>query len=379
MNKDKNEKLLFEFPSDKRSLYLGSDIDEFVSLFKYNLSWPDMPKLLMKKEEVMEWLSKKCPKEIFEYAKPFYHSDLREFILALEYLRQNTKTKKLSLDMFVGYSKIKEILKPLIHSYSYGNKELLSKFKVLKKSGVLLYGPPGCGKSYLSKCFSDELNYCFINPSPAVFKFHEGTALLPKLFSISKKMRNAFLYFDDVDNLCTERNLTNSSLTNSLLFEIDGYNIEDEFILAGSTNYPEKIDSAFYRPGRFEKTFYIKLPDENTREELFKFYLKEIPIGSIDFKELSEKSNFCSCADIKHFCSSASFDCYIESVNKGKIIEITQEKIIKHLNNTNPSGKKWFEDKKTINFGPFEELFSELIEDIEKYKEVNGNSNKELY
>jgi|GEM_PF-3477526 len=353
---------------DTKTVYLGENVPEFVNLFQKHLKYSHFDEICARKNELHEWLSSKCGEDVLKESWQFFDSSPEQFILALEYLHRKRTGKKLSLGHFAGYQQLKEYLAHYLIPYVSSRHKYRETFKLQAQEGLLLYGPPGCGKSYLSKCIADEMDYCFLDPSPVFLQTYRGLEMIPHLFGISRKIDRAVLYFDDLDKLCQSRESVGERITSAFLSEMDGYN-EGSYLLMGSTNYPERIDAAFYRPGRFGQAKYVGLPDVSARMELFKFYLKGLPVDSVDFRELAEKSEYCSCADIKHYCRMAAFDACQASIASGRLVEIGQEMLLARFRRINPSGIQWLEQKLSVNFGPFAELFPELIRDLEKYKE----------
>lgn len=353
---------------EEKRLYLGETIPEFVTLFRKHLRGRYFDLLSSRKEDVMGWLSQNCSEEVLKDSWQFFDNSPEQFALALDYLHRAKTGKKLSLEQFAGYREMKEYLNQYLIPFVSSRHKYRETFNLKSQEGLLLYGPPGCGKSYLSKCIADEMGYCFIDPSPVLLQTYDGLEMLPHLFGISRRIDRAVLYFDDLDKLCASRESLAERITSAFLSQMDGYN-EGNYLMMGSTNYPERIDSAFYRPGRFGQVKYMGLPTFDTRMELFKFYSNGLPLDSPDFKELAEKSEYCSCADIKYSCRMAAFHACQESIRANKVREITQDALLAHIRKVNPSGINWLEQKLSVNFGPFAELFPDLIKDLERYKE----------
>lgn len=358
----------------RRSICMGSNLDEFILALNELIVRKEAAALHDSKEKVEEWLRGECEEGMVDVLNPLLHTNIAHFSIALEYFHKANSGTALSFKDFAGYESSLKYFSEYLLPLARPHPEFKKKFRVKSKHGMLLYGPPGCGKTYLSKCLAGEMGYVFVDPSPAKFASYEGTYLVPELFGVCRKLRSALLYLDDVDKISGSRDSYKDRLTSAMLSCLDGYNVDDEFMLIASTNYPERIDPAFYRPGRFDKAMYLGLPDSSSRKEIFTFYLREIPHGSLDFGELAEKSEFCSTADIKQACSLASFDAYHKSIKRDETVEVTQEGVLKRIPTSNSSAKAWLEGKKDINFGPFSEMFSDLGKDIERYKSCTRDS-----
>lgn len=367
------ERLELVFSRDEERVYLGRDLEEFINAFSYHASKFNSAKLLAKKDEILAWLDGKCPKELMEQAIPFYGKSPEYFVMALRVLKERDENKY-DLSRFAGYAGMKKWFSECLLPVCGAESEMRKKFGIRQKSGLLLYGPPGCGKSYLPHCLAGELKYCFVNVPPLLIEYPQEADRIPSYFEVARKLKRAILHFDDIDKLCESRAELRASATRLLLSEMDGHKIDDEYLLVGSTNYPERIDPAFFRPGRFDDVVYMRLPDLDSRKEIFRHCLVGIPTASLDFSELAEKTEFCSCADITHFCMQAALDCCRKSMKMGKEIAISQETLLGRISRQNPSAASWFEEKAKVDFGHFSELFSELVKDIEAYREKKGCS-----
>lgn len=187
------------------------------------------------------------------------------------------------------------------------NPEKFKKFKVSIPNGIILYGPPGCGKTYIVRRLAEELGYNFfeVKHSDLATPFiHGSVSNIAKWFTIAKQNAPAVVFFDEISGLVPDRkNLIDSSSHKEE--EIDEFLMQlndaadNNILVVGATNYIERIDPAVLRPGRFDKKIHVPVPDFDARKSLFKLGLSNRPYDkSINFDHLSKLTEGLSCADI---------------------------------------------------------------------------------
>jgi ribosome biogenesis ATPase len=187
------------------------------------------------------------------------------------------------------------------------NPELFAKVGIVNPSGVLLYGPPGCGKTLLAKAIANEshCNFLSVKGPELLNKFvGESERGVRQLFARARASEPCVIFFDELDALCPKRgmNSDNSSserVVNQLLTELDGVEGRKRVYIIAATNRPDIIDRAMLRPGRFDKLVYVQLPDVAERAEILKTLSRKIAMDSdVSLSQIAEKCERFSGADL---------------------------------------------------------------------------------
>jgi len=193
-----------------------------------------------------------------------------------------------------------KIIRPILHP------ELYKAYGKKIGGGILLYGPPGCGKTFIAKATAGQVNAKFINVSlNDILDMWIGNSEknLHSIFELARQNAPCVLFIDEIDALGASRSdmkhSSGRSLINQFLQELDGITETNEGVLiVGATNAPWSLDQAFRRPGRFDRIIFVPPPDEATRESIFRLKLKNKPIGDINYETVVKKTEHFSGADI---------------------------------------------------------------------------------
>ena len=254
-----------------------------------------------------------------------------------------------------GLAEVKERLE-LAFLAPLRNPELRRLYKKSLRGGLVLYGPPGCGKSFIARALAGELGAGFLSVSiDDVLDMYVGQseANLHGLFMQARRSAPCVLFFDEIDALGRRRaNLSTDAMrttVNQLLLELDGVEHGNEgiFVLA-ATNHPWDIDPALRRPGRFDRMLLVLPPDLGAREAIFRTHLQDRPVAAIDLVRLAERSDGYSGADIAHLCDSAAEKALIDSARSGEVRMIEMRDLDAALADVRPSLGPWFETARNV-------------------------------
>ncbi|MDP0497295.1 MAG: AAA family ATPase [Verrucomicrobiota bacterium JB024] len=270
--------------------------------------------------------------------------------LKLEFL---DKREKIDFSSVGGMEQLKETIRMKI-LYPLQNRELFAAYGKKAGGGVLLYGPPGCGKTLISRATAGEIDANFISVGlhqVLNMWLGESEAKLHGIFELARQHAPAVLFFDEIDALAADRKDLRTSagrtLINQFLAELDG-NISDnkDVLVLGATNAPWHLDSAFLRPGRFDQVIFAPPPDEAARSEILGIHLKNKPAESIDIDKAAGAMKNFSGADIMAAVDTATESAVAEAMKKGKLVPISTKALIAAAKKTRPSTLKWFDSAK---------------------------------
>ncbi len=194
----------------------------------------------------------------------------------------------------------------------FKNPKKYKKLRVKIPNGILLYGPPGCGKTFIAEKFAEELgcNYMYVHCSDVASPYiHGGQEKIAAIFAKAKKNAPTVLFLDELDAMVADRsrhtNVSESGEVNEFLVQLNNC-ADDKVLVVGATNDPKGIDGAVLRSGRMDIKFYVPAPDEPTRMELFKLYLADIAEENVDYTELAKKTEGYVSKDISTLVNKAA-------------------------------------------------------------------------
>ncbi|WCL50138.1 AAA family ATPase [Leptospira sp. GIMC2001] len=258
-----------------------------------------------------------------------------------------------------------KIIKPLTHP------EMYKAYGKKVGGGILLYGPPGCGKTYLAKATAGQVNAKFISVGlNDILDMWIGNSEknLHDIFELARDNSPCVFFVDEIDALGASRtDMKQSSgrhLINQFLQELDGIESQNEGILIiGATNTPWNLDPAFRRPGRFDRILFVPPPDEKSRESILRLKLKDKPIENLDYLSLAKKMNHYSGADIDAIIDRAIEYKLEGSFEDGQIQPISNKDLLNAIKIHKPSTQEWFATAK--NFALFANdsgLYDEILD-----------------
>jgi transitional endoplasmic reticulum ATPase len=235
-------------------------------------------------------------------------------------------------------------------------KDLYDKYRISLPNGILLYGPPGCGKTFISKKLAEEINYTFIEVKPsdlASIYVHGSQEKIGKLFRTAREKAPSIIFLDEIDAVIPKRSdrLDHhySSEVNEFLSQL-GECSRDGIVLIGTTNQPDHIDLAALRTGRFDKLIYVPPPDYDARISLFDLFLEDRPVShDINIKLLASATENYVSSDIEAIVNEAA------RTALKRESEITQKILLDIINSMSPSvseeiikNYKTFKNKRTF-------------------------------
>ena len=227
---------------------------------------------------------------------------------------------------------------------------LFERFKRRSGGGILLYGPPGCGKTLLARATAGECGARFFNVAITdVLDMYIGESerKLHAIFETARRQAPAVVFFDEVEAIGGKRQYsreaTSAKLVSQFLTELDGFAQNNSGVLIlGATNVPWAVDAAFRRPGRFDRVLFVPPPDEPARRAILQLLLRERPqADDIDVGELARLSSGYSGADLGHLVETAIDEAIEESIEQGREAPLTMRHLRTALKDTRATTLEW--------------------------------------
>jgi len=322
--------------------YVGADIMALAKEAAMSALRRVLPEIKWKEEnelprELIEKLIVK--KEDFENAlKMVEPSAMREVLVEIPNVKWND---------IGGLEDVKQSLKEMIE-WPLKNIDSFERIGIQPPKGILLYGPPGCGKTLLAKAVANESGANFISvKGPELMSkwFGESEQRIRELYRRAKQVAPSIILFDEIDALAPKRGLgvheATERIVSQLLTEMSGIEEMKGVTVIATTNRPDLVDPALLRPGRIDRFVLVPTPDEKTRLEIFKVHTKNMPLKDVDIKELARRTEGFSGADIEALCREAGMNALRENI---KAKEVRRKHFDEALKKITPSLTKDIED-----------------------------------
>jgi len=255
--------------------------------------------------EVLEKL--KVTTKDFEYGlRMVQPSAMREVLIEIP---------KVKWDEVGGLENVKSSLKESVE-WPLNNPDSFKRLGISPPKGILMYGPPGCGKTHIVKALANETGANFISikgPEMLSKWVGESERRLRDIFRKARQVAPAIIFFDEIDSMAPRRGMSQGSrvteqVVSQLLTEMSGVESLDGVVVIAATNRPDIIDPALLRPGRFDRLIYVPAPDYKTRGDILKIHMSAMPVKKINTEEMVKNTEGYSGADLEALVREAGLD-----------------------------------------------------------------------
>jgi SpoVK/Ycf46/Vps4 family AAA+-type ATPase len=306
---------------------------------------------------------------------PSTNSELDAFLQ--DVLADAPTAKRITLDDIGGLEHVKTQLRTSFLG-PLKNPEFTKAYNVSLRGGLLLWGPPGCGKTFLARALAGELNAQFLTVAlHDVLDMWLGNSEknVHSLFEQARRLAPCVLFFDEIDAIGMKRTQMSHSagrgVITQLLNELDGVNSSNDGIFVlGATNAPWDVDSALRRPGRFDRTTLVLPPDEPARLAILQYQTRDLPLEpNLNFANIAHDTELFSGADLALLCKSAAELAMTRAALHNAMSPLTADDFAEALRRIPPSTKAWF--SVASNYATFANRdgeYDELQKFIKKYK-----------
>jgi len=251
-----------------------------------------------------------------------------------------------------GLDEAKQELKEAVE-WPLKTPEIFTRLGIKPPKGILIYGPPGCGKTLLGRAVATESEANFITiKGPEVFSkwVGESEKAIREVFRKARMAAPAVIFFDEIDSLSPRRGagFSDSGVTerviSQLLTEMDGLITLEDIVVIAATNRPDIVDPAVLRPGRFDRLVYVPEPDEKGRLQIFKIYTKGMPMGKdVNLAQLATLTKNYSGADIEVLCRETAMHALRKDMNATEVSMKDFEEALKKTGpSVSPDMEKWY-------------------------------------
>ncbi|HTB85141.1 MAG TPA: ATP-binding protein [Candidatus Sulfotelmatobacter sp.] len=258
--------------------------------------------------------------------------------------------------------------------YPFKNPEIFQKFKKKPGGGILMYGPPGCGKTHIARATAGECGATFmtISITDILSKWlGESEQRLHLLFEQARRRSPTVIFIDEIDAIGGSRSSASSTMApivNVLLTEMDGVAARNENLMVlAATNTPWRVDDALRRPGRFDRILFVPPPDVPAREAILKIHLRDLPVEKTDIGKLAQLTGHFSGADLRAAVERASEKAIYQEMQSGRPAKLTQALLVETIKEMRPSTNEWLETARSYaSYANRSGLYDDLVKFFEK-------------
>lgn len=280
---------------------------------------------------------------------------------------------KITFDDIGGMHEVIERIRMNI-IYPFKNPEIFRKFNKKPGGGILMYGPPGCGKTHIARATAGECGATFIPIAVTDILSRwlgESEQHLHQLFEQARRRSPAVIFIDEMDAIGGSRGDASASmapLVNVLLTEMDGVAANnDNLMVLAATNTPWRVDNALRRPGRFDRVLFVPPPDAPARETILKIHLRNLPAEPMDIGKLARLTDRFSGADLRSVVERASEKAIYEEMRTGHAGKLTQRLMTDAIKEMRPSTNEWLETARSYaSYANRSGLYDDLVAFFEK-------------
>ena len=283
------------------------------------------------------------------------------------------EAKRVTFDDVGGMESVIERIRMNI-IYPFKNPEVFRKFNKRPGGGILLYGPPGCGKTHLARATAGECGAKFVSiaVTDILSKWiGESERHLHEIFETARRQSPAVIFIDEIDAIGMNRSdagAYQAPIVNVLLTEMDGIQSSNESLMVlAATNVPWRVDNALRRPGRFDRVLFVPPPDTVARQAILNIHLRGLPTGTLEVGKLAQKANLFPGADLRSVVERASEKAIFQEMRTGRATELTQGTLMEAIKETKPSTVEWLETARSYaTYANRAGLYDDLVNFFEK-------------